>query len=40
MALHCAKIIKKKFPTKVLVSGGVNAKSRAATFFAAGFDII
>ncbi len=40
MALHCAKIIKKKFPNKVLFSGGVNAKSRAATFFAAGFDII
>jgi len=40
MALHCAKIIKKKFPNKVLFSGGVNAKSRSSTFFAAGFDII
>ena len=38
--LHCAKIIKKKFPNKLLFSGGVNAKSRAAIFFAAGFDII
>ncbi len=40
MALHCAKIIKKKFPNKILFSGGVNAKSRSSTFFAAGFDII
>ena len=40
MALHCAKIIKKKFPNKVLFSGGVNAKSRSSTFFSAGFDII
>ena len=38
--LHCAKIIKKKFPEKLLFSGGVNAKSRASIFFAAGFDII
>ena len=38
--LHCAKIIKKKFPNKLLFSGGVNAKSRASIFFAAGFDII
>ena len=27
--LHCAKIIKKQFPNKLLFSGGVNAKSRA-----------
>ena len=40
MALHCAKIIKKKFPNKVLFSGGVNAKSRSSNFFKAGFDII
>jgi len=38
--LHCAKIIKKKFPNKLLFSGGVNAKSRASIFFQAGFDII
>ena len=38
--LHCAKIIKKKFPNKLLFSGGVNAKSRSSIFFAAGFDII
>ena len=38
--LHCAKIIKKKFPNKFLFSGGVNAKSRSPIFFEAGFDII
>jgi len=31
--LHCAKIIKKKFPNKLLFSGGVNAKSRSSIFF-------
>ena len=30
--LHCAKIIKKKFPNKLLFSGGVNAKSRSSIF--------
>ena len=38
--LHCAKLIKKKFPNKLLFSGGVNAKSRSSIFFAAGFDVI
>ena len=38
--LHCAKIIKKKFPNKLLFSGGVNAKSRSSIFFDAGFDVI
>ena len=38
--LHCAKIIKKEFPDKLLFSGGVNAKSRSSIFFAAGFDVI
>ena len=38
--LHCARIIKNKFPNKLLFSGGVNAKSRSSIFFAAGFDII
>jgi len=38
--LHCAKIIKKKFPNKLLFSGGVNAKSRSSIFFSSGFDII
>ena len=40
MALHCARIIKKQFPNKLLFSGGVNAKSRSPAFFKAGFDII
>ena len=35
--LHCAKIIKKKFPNKLLFSGGVNAKSRASIFFCRWF---
>ena len=38
--LECAKIIKKKFPNKLLFSGGVNAKSRSSIFFESGFDII
>ena len=31
--LHCAKIIKKKYPDKVLFSGGVNAKSRSCLLY-------
>tara|TARA_Y100000590_G_scaffold111490_1_gene127133 strand:- start:2663 stop:4201 length:1539 start_codon:yes stop_codon:yes gene_type:complete len=38
--LHCAKIIKKNFPNILLLTGGVNAKSRSSIFFKAGFDII
>ena len=38
--LHCAKIIKKNYPNKLLFSGGVNAKSRSSIFFSSGFDII
>ena len=38
--LHCAKIIKKNFPNKLLFSGGVNAKSRSSVFFDSGFDVI
>ena len=38
--LHCAKLIKKEFPNKILFSGGVNAKSRSSIFFNAGFDVI
>jgi radical SAM superfamily enzyme YgiQ (UPF0313 family) len=40
MVLHCAKIIKKAFPNKLLFSGGVNAKSRSSIFFKSGFDVI
>lgn len=38
--LACAKLIKSKFPNKILLTGGVNAKSRSPSFFAAGFDVI
>ena len=38
--LHCARIIKKHYPNKLLFTGGVNAKSRSSNFFKAGFDII
>ena len=38
--LRCAKLIKKHFPKKLLFSGGVNARSRSAIFFAGGFDVI
>jgi len=38
--LNCAKLIKKRYPDKILFSGGVNAKSRSSYFFKAGFDII
>ena len=30
--LHCAKIIKKHYPNKILFSGGVNAKFRSSIF--------
>ena len=38
--LNCAKLIKKKFPEKLLFSGGVNARSRSSIFFDAGFEVI
>jgi radical SAM superfamily enzyme YgiQ (UPF0313 family) len=40
MVLHVAKLIKKYFPEKILVSGGVNARYRYQSFFDAGFDYI
>jgi anaerobic magnesium-protoporphyrin IX monomethyl ester cyclase len=40
MVLHCARIIRAAFPDKVLVSGGVNARSRLPRFFGAGFDVV
>lgn len=40
MVLHCARIIKEAFPEKIMVSGGVNARSRMPQFFGAGFDVI
>ncbi len=38
--LNCAKLIKDNYPSKILFSGGVNAKSRYRHFFNSGFDII
>ncbi|WP_328609968.1 B12-binding domain-containing radical SAM protein [Amycolatopsis sp. NBC_00345] len=40
MVLHCARLIKAAYPEKILVSGGVNARSRMPLFFAAGFDVV
>jgi anaerobic magnesium-protoporphyrin IX monomethyl ester cyclase len=40
MVLHAARIIREAFPDKILISGGVNARSRMPQFFGAGFDVI
>jgi anaerobic magnesium-protoporphyrin IX monomethyl ester cyclase len=40
MVLHCARLIKAAYPDKILVSGGVNARSRLPQFFGAGFDVV
>jgi anaerobic magnesium-protoporphyrin IX monomethyl ester cyclase len=40
MVLHCARRIKAAYPEKILVSGGVNARSRLPQFFGAGFDVV
>lgn len=40
MVLHCARLIRAAFPDKVLLSGGVNARSRLPRFFGAGFDVV
>src|SRR3954453_21139757 len=40
MVLHCARLIKAAYPDKILVSGGVNARSRLSQFFGAGFDVV
>ena len=40
MVLRLAKIIKKTFPDKLLISGGVNARHRMKQFFDSGFDAI
>ena len=40
MVLHCCKLIKKHYPEKLLLSGGVNARYRHEVFLNAGFDII
>ena len=40
MVLHCARLIRSAYPDKVLLSGGVNARSRLSRLFAAGFDAV
>lgn len=40
MVLRCANLIKKAYPEKVLIAGGVNARSRREKFYASGIDII
>jgi len=37
MVLRTARLIRDHFPGKILISGGVNARSRLPRFFAAGF---
>jgi len=40
MALHIIRLIKKAYPDKLLISGGVNARNRMDKFFEAGVDVI
>lgn len=40
MVLRCARLIKEEFPDKLIVAGGVNARSRRHHFFKSGIDII
>jgi radical SAM superfamily enzyme YgiQ (UPF0313 family) len=40
MVLACARLVKKHFPEKLVVSGGVNARNRLPQFFAAGVDLV
>lgn len=40
MVLETCRLIKKHFPDKLLVSGGVNARHRKDIFFSSGFDVI
>lgn len=40
MVLRVASLIKKYFPEKIIISGGVNAKSRHNLFLAAGIDLV
>ncbi len=40
MVLHCTRLIKAAHPEKIVVSGGVNARSRLPQFFAAGVDVV
>jgi anaerobic magnesium-protoporphyrin IX monomethyl ester cyclase len=40
MVLRTARLIRDHFPGKILISGGVNARSRLSRFFAAGFTAV
>jgi anaerobic magnesium-protoporphyrin IX monomethyl ester cyclase len=40
MVLSTARMIRAAFPKKILVAGGVNARSRLRQFFGAGFDAV
>ena len=40
MVLHCCELIKKHYPDKLMLSGGVNARWRADKFLNHGFDIV
>jgi len=40
MVLHCCKIIKERYPEKLVIAGGANARHRLGKFFDAGFDIV
>ena len=40
MVLHCCKIIKDRYPEKLLIAGGANARHRLDKFFNVGFDIV
>lgn len=40
MVLETCKLIKNRFPDKLMITGGVNARHRKDIFFKAGFDII
>jgi anaerobic magnesium-protoporphyrin IX monomethyl ester cyclase len=40
MVLYCCELIKKHYPDKLLLSGGVNARWRADKFLNHGFDIV
>jgi radical SAM superfamily enzyme YgiQ (UPF0313 family) len=40
MVLHCARLIKAAYPEKLVISGGVNARSRLPQFFGAGVDVV
>jgi anaerobic magnesium-protoporphyrin IX monomethyl ester cyclase len=40
MVLTTARLIKTAFPEKIVIAGGVNARSRLKQFFGAGFDAV